>query len=57
MNKLDPKISFKGCFVDLDEIPDNIDIDVRPEEGKVPEATKTASAKPLRVPKGTVPLF
>lgn len=57
MNKLDPKISFKGCFVDLDEIADNIDIDIRPEEGKVPEATKTASAKPFGAPKGTVPLF
>lgn len=52
MSKLDPKISFKDCFVDLDEIPEKMDIDIKLPVKKVPEATKTVSK-----PKNTIALF
>ena len=41
MNKLDPKISFKCCFLDLDEIPETIDIKVKLPESKPAKASKT----------------
>lgn len=52
MSKIDPKINFKAFFVDLDEIPDKMDIDIKLPVKKVPEATK-----PVLKPKNTIALF
>ena len=52
MNKLDSKINFKAFFIDLDEIPDKMDIDIKLPVKKVPEATK-----PVPKPKNTIALF
>lgn len=52
MSKLDPKIDFKAFFVDLDEIPDKMDIDIKLPEKKAPEAPKT-----VKKPKNTIALF
>lgn len=52
MSKLDPKIDFKAFFVDLDEIPDKMDIDIKLPPKKAPELTKTALK-----PKNTIALF
>lgn len=52
MSKLDPKIDFKAFSVDLDEIPDKMDIDIKLPVKKVPEVTKTVSKA-----KNTIALF
>lgn len=52
MSKLDPKIDFKAFFVDLDEIPDKMDIDIKLPAKNVPDA-----AKPVPKPKNTIALF
>jgi hypothetical protein len=39
--KIDPKINFKAFFVDLDEIPEKIDISICLPPKKVPDETKT----------------
>ena len=52
MSKLDTKINFKTFFVDLDEIPDEMDIDIKLPVKKVSEATK-----PALKPKNTIALF
>ena len=52
MNKLDPKIDFKAFFVDLDEIPDKMNIDIKLPAKKAPEATKTVPK-----PKNIIALF
>ena len=52
MSKLDPKIDFKAFFVDLDEIPDQIDISINLPKKEAPEAPKTA-----KKPKNTIALF
>lgn len=52
MSKLDTKINFKTFFIDLDEIPDKMDIDIKLPIKKVPEATKTVPK-----PKNTIALF
>ncbi len=52
MSKLDHKINFKAFFVDLDEIPDKMDIDIKLPVKKAPEAVKTALK-----PKNTIALF
>lgn len=52
MSKLDTKINFKAFFIDLDEIPDKMDIDIKLPVKKVPEATKTVPK-----PKNTIVLF
>lgn len=52
MSKLDPKIDFKAFFVDLDEIPDKMDIDIKLPAKKASEATK-----PVPKPKNTIALF
>lgn len=52
MSKLDSKINFKAFFIDLDEIPDKMDIDIKLPVKKVPEAVKT-----VLKPKNTIALF
>lgn len=53
MGKIDGwKLKLGDRNVDLDEIPDNIDINVQLPEKKAPTATKTALK-----PKNTVALF
>ena len=52
MSKLDPKIDFKAFFVDLDEIPDKMYIDIKLPVKKVQEATKTVLKS-----KNTIALF
>lgn len=52
MSKLDSKINFKAFFIDLDEIPDKMDIDIKLPAKKVSEATK-----PAPNPKNTIALF
>lgn len=50
--KLEPKINFKTFFVDLDEIPDQIDISINLPPKNVPEVPK-----PALKPKNTIALF
>lgn len=52
MSKLDPKIDFKAFLIDLDEIPDKMDIDIKLPVKKDPEAAKT-----VKKPKNTIALF
>lgn len=52
MSKLDPKIYFTAFFVDLDEIPDKMDIDI-----KLPVKKAQEAAKPVPKPKNTIALF
>ena len=52
MSKLDPKIDFKAFFVDLDEIPDKMDIDI-----KLPPKKPTGEMKTALKPKNTIALF
>lgn len=53
MSKLDPKISFKTFLVDLDEIPDKMDIDI-----KLPVKKASEAAKPvLKRDSKTIQLF
>lgn len=40
--KLEPKIFFNDKNIDLDEIPEQIDISINLPEKKVPDATKQA---------------
>lgn len=54
MNKLDHKINFKAFFIDLDEIPDKMDIDIKLLVKKAPEVMKTVS-NPKN--KNTIALF
>lgn len=52
MSKLDHKINFKAFFIDLNEIPDKMDIGIKLLVKKAPEATKT-----VLNPKNTIALF
>ena len=52
MSKLDHKINFKAFFIDLNEIPDKMDIDIKLPVKKVPEVTKT-----VQKAKNTIALF
>lgn len=51
MNKLAPKIDFKVSYLDLDEIPDNIDISIRLPEKRVPDETKRADDEAAKAAK------
>ena len=52
MSKLDHKINFKTFFIDLDEIPDKMDIDIKLLVKKCPKSDENGFK-----PQNTIALF